>query len=205
MSRSTSISAWRRVARNLKHIALDLRIYFECRVCHHLPSFRAPLERLPPRVRAGGITRGASVHQFTASIAIAGVSMRLPPGGMRELHWHANAAEWGYVGMAAAALPSCTRMAPRPLSRSGRAMSGSSRAAGGIRSKALTRRLPFHPDLRQRRFFRRSHVQLRILAVTHSARLGGAILGLSQAEAYFAADPVQESLRLMPQRGWRPA
>ena len=23
--------------------------------------------------------------------------MRLQPGGMRELHWHANAAEWGYV------------------------------------------------------------------------------------------------------------
>src|SRR5262249_50420253 len=31
------------------------------------------------------------------STGIAGVSMRLKPGGLRELHWHANAAEWAYV------------------------------------------------------------------------------------------------------------
>ena len=28
---------------------------------------------------------------------IAGVLMQLAPGGLRELHWHANAAEWAYV------------------------------------------------------------------------------------------------------------
>jgi len=28
---------------------------------------------------------------------LAGVSMRLKPGGLRELHWHANAAEWAFV------------------------------------------------------------------------------------------------------------
>lgn len=50
-----------------------------------------------PRIGPGGITRGASVHEFPASIGIAGVSMRLEPGAMRELHWHANAAEWAYV------------------------------------------------------------------------------------------------------------
>jgi len=48
-------------------------------------------------VGAGGTTRGASVHEFPASQGIAGVSMRLEPGSMREMHWHANAAEWGYV------------------------------------------------------------------------------------------------------------
>src|SRR6516164_8300784 len=31
------------------------------------------------------------------STGIAGVSMRLKPGGLRELHWHANAAEWAFV------------------------------------------------------------------------------------------------------------
>jgi oxalate decarboxylase len=31
------------------------------------------------------------------SKSIAGVSMRLEPGVMRELHWHATAAEWGFV------------------------------------------------------------------------------------------------------------
>jgi oxalate decarboxylase/phosphoglucose isomerase-like protein (cupin superfamily) len=28
---------------------------------------------------------------------LAGVYMTLEPGGLRELHWHANAAEWAYV------------------------------------------------------------------------------------------------------------
>lgn len=60
-------------------------------------SFRYQLEKAAPRVGAGGVTRGASVRQFPASIGIAGVSMRLASGAMRELHWHANAAEWAYV------------------------------------------------------------------------------------------------------------
>jgi len=60
-------------------------------------SYRYQLEKKTPRTGAGGITRGASVSDFPASIGIAGVSMRLQPGSMRELHWHANAAEWAYV------------------------------------------------------------------------------------------------------------
>jgi oxalate decarboxylase len=64
-----------------------------------LPSFRYELEKQPPKpgVGPGGTTRQASVHEFPVSTGIAGVSMRLEPGGMRELHWHANAAEWAYV------------------------------------------------------------------------------------------------------------
>jgi oxalate decarboxylase len=31
------------------------------------------------------------------SKGIAGVPLRLEPGGSRELHWHATAAEWAYV------------------------------------------------------------------------------------------------------------
>lgn len=60
-------------------------------------SFRYRLEQQSPRLGPGGITRGASVREFPESIGIAGVSMRLEPGTMRELHWHANAAEWAYV------------------------------------------------------------------------------------------------------------
>jgi oxalate decarboxylase len=60
-------------------------------------SFRYALEKQVPRLGPGGVTRGASVHDFPASTGIAGVSMRLAPGAMRELHWHANAAEWAYV------------------------------------------------------------------------------------------------------------
>jgi oxalate decarboxylase len=60
-------------------------------------SFRFQLEKQPPKAFNGGITRGASVKEFPASVGIAGVSMRLAPGALRELHWHANAAEWAYV------------------------------------------------------------------------------------------------------------
>ncbi|RFS20095.1 cupin domain-containing protein [Chitinophaga silvatica] len=59
--------------------------------------FKYSLEKAVPRTGQGGTTRGASVKEFPASIGIAGVSMRLMPGAIRELHWHANAAEWAYV------------------------------------------------------------------------------------------------------------
>ena len=62
-----------------------------------LPSFRFPLAAQPARVTAGGGARGHSVANFPAGKNIAGVSMWLHPGGLRELHWHPNAAEWGYV------------------------------------------------------------------------------------------------------------
>jgi oxalate decarboxylase len=62
-----------------------------------MQSYKYQLEKQKPKIGPGGVTRGASVEEFPVSTGIAGVSMRLAPGGMRELHWHANAAEWGYV------------------------------------------------------------------------------------------------------------
>lgn len=62
-----------------------------------LPAFRFLMEQQPARSGSGGTAREASVAQFPVSKGIAGVSMRLEPGTMRELHWHANAAEWAYV------------------------------------------------------------------------------------------------------------
>jgi len=62
-----------------------------------LPAFRFPLESQTPRTGDGGIAREASADHFPVSKGIAGVSMFLEPGSMRELHWHANAAEWAYV------------------------------------------------------------------------------------------------------------
>jgi oxalate decarboxylase len=44
-----------------------------------------------------GSAREATLTEFKPSEHIAGVSMRLKPGGIRELHWHAIAAEWAYV------------------------------------------------------------------------------------------------------------
>lgn len=61
------------------------------------PSFKYQLEKATPRLGPGGITRGASVKEFSVATGLAGVSMWLEPGAMRELHWHTNAAEWAYV------------------------------------------------------------------------------------------------------------
>jgi oxalate decarboxylase len=62
-----------------------------------LPSFRFRLGAVAPKRWDGGWAKEATVAQFPVSQAIAGVLMSLAPGGLRELHWHANAAEWAYV------------------------------------------------------------------------------------------------------------
>ncbi len=62
-----------------------------------LPSFRFPMEAQEARSYEGGSAKEATAVEFPVSQRIAGVSMRLVPGGLRELHWHATAAEWAYV------------------------------------------------------------------------------------------------------------
>jgi oxalate decarboxylase len=62
-----------------------------------LPSFRFAMEQQKGKVTEGGSAKEATVKQLPISKGIAGVSMRLKPGGLRELHWHANAAEWAFV------------------------------------------------------------------------------------------------------------
>ncbi len=62
-----------------------------------LPTFRYALEQQRGKVMEGGSAKEASVKELPVSTGLAGVSMRLKPGGLRELHWHANAAEWAFV------------------------------------------------------------------------------------------------------------
>jgi oxalate decarboxylase len=62
-----------------------------------LPTFKFELEKQSKRVFEGGTAAEAGATNFPVSEGIAGVSMYLKPGGLRELHWHANAAEWAYV------------------------------------------------------------------------------------------------------------
>ncbi|NRN26880.1 cupin domain-containing protein [Photorhabdus heterorhabditis] len=49
------------------------------------------------RIFEYGWAREATIEQFPISEGIAGVDMMLEPGGVRELHWHAVAAEWAYM------------------------------------------------------------------------------------------------------------
>jgi oxalate decarboxylase len=62
-----------------------------------LPAFTFALEKSDGKVIGNSSGKEATVTQLPISKGIAGVSMRLEPGAMRELHWHATAAEWAFV------------------------------------------------------------------------------------------------------------
>jgi oxalate decarboxylase len=62
-----------------------------------LPTFKFALEKSEGKVIGKSSGKEATVSQLPISKGIAGVSMRLEPGAMRELHWHATAAEWAFV------------------------------------------------------------------------------------------------------------
>jgi oxalate decarboxylase len=62
-----------------------------------LPTFKFELEKSQGRCQGNSYGKEATVEQLPISKGIAGVSMRMEPGVMRELHWHATAAEWAFV------------------------------------------------------------------------------------------------------------
>jgi oxalate decarboxylase len=62
-----------------------------------LENFKFDIESSKGWVGPGGSAKEATVAELPVSQTIAGVSMRLEPGAIRELHWHALAAEWAYV------------------------------------------------------------------------------------------------------------
>ena len=49
-----------------------------------------------PEPFPGGEMRIASEIEFPISSTMTGALLTIAPGGMRELHWHPNAAEWQY-------------------------------------------------------------------------------------------------------------
>ena len=62
-----------------------------------LENFKHDMEGGEGWVGPGGSAKESTVAQLPVATSLAGVSMRLKPGGLRELHWHAIAAEWAYV------------------------------------------------------------------------------------------------------------
>lgn len=62
-----------------------------------LLPFKYDIEKTEGWVGDAGSAKEANASEFPVSQSIAGVSMRLKPGGLRELHWHAIAAEWAFV------------------------------------------------------------------------------------------------------------
>ncbi len=55
-------------------------------------SFAAARNRITP----GGWGREVTARELPVATTMAGVNMRLKPGGIRELHWHKEA-EWAYM------------------------------------------------------------------------------------------------------------
>ncbi len=62
-----------------------------------MPAFTRSLDGSAPKVTSGGWAKESTEHQLPIMTGLAGVHMLLNPGGSRELHWHAIAAEWAYV------------------------------------------------------------------------------------------------------------
>ena len=62
-----------------------------------LPAFSFPFSQQPLTRYDGGTTKQVGTYNFPVSEGMAGVYMTLEPGALREMHWHAFAAEWAYV------------------------------------------------------------------------------------------------------------
>ena len=61
-----------------------------------MPQFWSSFNLAPKRIQNGGWARQVTADDFKISTSIAGVNMRLGPGGVRELHWHQQA-EWAVM------------------------------------------------------------------------------------------------------------
>jgi oxalate decarboxylase len=62
-----------------------------------IPDFKFDLEKAKGWSGTGGTAVQHTVDDFPVCTSFAAVSMRLQPGALRELHWHAVSAEWAYV------------------------------------------------------------------------------------------------------------
>jgi oxalate decarboxylase len=61
-----------------------------------IPNLKFSYAAARNRITPGGWAREVTVRELPISTTIAGVNMRLKPGGIRELHWHKEA-EWGFM------------------------------------------------------------------------------------------------------------
>ncbi len=61
-----------------------------------IPNLRFSFSDAPMRLEEGGWTREVTARELPVATTLAGVNMRLKPGGVRELHWHKQA-EWSFM------------------------------------------------------------------------------------------------------------
>jgi oxalate decarboxylase len=61
-----------------------------------LPNLKFSFDTAHTRISTGGWSREITTKELPVATTIAGVNMRLQPGGIRELHWH-ESAEWALM------------------------------------------------------------------------------------------------------------
>jgi oxalate decarboxylase len=61
-----------------------------------IPNLKFPFAAARNRLLTGGWSREVTARELPVAGQLAGVNMRIKPGGIRELHWHPNADEWQY-------------------------------------------------------------------------------------------------------------
>jgi oxalate decarboxylase len=61
-----------------------------------VPNLKFPFAASRNRVLTGGWAREVTTRELPVATELAGVNMRLKPGGVREMHWHKEA-EWAYM------------------------------------------------------------------------------------------------------------
>ena len=139
-----------------------------------LPTFKFALEKSKGKVIGNSYGKEATVKQLPISKGIAGVSMRLEPGAMRELHWHATAAEWAFV---IEGRVRTTVIDPQGYAETNDFDPGDvwyfPRGHGHMLRMPRRQALPLHPDLRQRLLLRVRHVQHHRLDRPHAQGAAG--------------------------------
>lgn len=61
-----------------------------------IPNMRFSFSDTHMQLNHGGWSREVTVRELPIATTMAGVNMRLTPGGVRELHWHQQA-EWAFI------------------------------------------------------------------------------------------------------------
>src|SRR4051812_23968346 len=61
-----------------------------------IPNMKFSFSNAHNRLCEGGWAREVTARELPVSITMAGVNMRLTPGGVREMHWHKES-EWAIM------------------------------------------------------------------------------------------------------------
>ncbi len=148
-----------------------------------LPTFKFALEKSEGKVIGNSFGKEATVAQLPISKGIAGVSMRIEPGAMRELHWHATAAEWAFVdkGRVRTTVIGPGRIRGDERLRAGRRLVLPARPWPHARMPGR-RAVPLRADLRQRLLLGVRHVQHHRLDRPHSQAAPGEELRRSRID-----------------------